>query len=266
MVGQSVTYIFVLLWGSSTAFVLPNVGLMSPIQNLARMDIADLTESPTAMVDQVNVWLGNQRRNGQCPVPNPQDTEVKSCPWKQVTDEDENRLPRIITKAVCQCSSCLNFNTGERTPSLGYCQEVVRPVVVQRRLSPEQEFVMDIELVPQACICNTSTESYPTAFVSYLQSKIEEEKGWLEGQPKNCHNNHRRHGKVCPWDLVHDEDENRVPRVIKKAVCQCEDCNGWGGKCQEVMKPRRVVRRESMGSPYYMDIEVVPVACECSVV
>ncbi|XP_060554478.1 interleukin-17C-like isoform X2 [Ruditapes philippinarum] len=75
----------------------------------------------------------------------------------------------------------------------------------------------------------------------------------------------RNHGEMCPWNYVIDFDENRYPKRLAKAVCQCEHCHR--GSCRPIHSYIPILRKEcDLYSGQYVFnkyIEEVPVGCRC---
>ena len=69
----------------------------------------------------------------------------------------------------------------------------------------------------------------------------------------------------CKWNYVQDIEDDRIPRVIAKAVCTCRDCHR--GTCQNVYSYIPVLKKqcnEVTGVFRYQEyIYKVPVACVC---
>ena len=76
---------------------------------------------------------------------------------------------------------------------------------------------------------------------------------------------------TCPWHVILEVDQHRIPQSIAKAVCTCEKCyktDGWEeqkGSCQEVLTYVPVIRKhcDNGAFEYFADVEPVPVGCTC---
>ncbi|XP_072051778.1 interleukin-17C-like [Amphiura filiformis] len=72
----------------------------------------------------------------------------------------------------------------------------------------------------------------------------------------------------CPWDFTDDYDEDRIPAVIKKARCLCENCNGrFDMGCKEIKQPIKVFKKDICTKGYQMyrmETINVPVGCACA--
>lgn len=149
--------VLLLVVAVAESFILRDV--MEPIHSLASMNTSALTPSLTSKKTSLTTWLNQQTKT--CPSISDSDEDVHSaCPWEEVRHIDHSRRPVTITKAVCQCQHCVNFNTGDRSASYGTCQEIIRPMKVLRKIQDGNStepvnFVLDIELVPVACGCST---------------------------------------------------------------------------------------------------------------
>ena len=91
-----------------------------------------------------------------------QDSEVSLCPWKNVSHEDLNRIPRFIIHAVCQCRDChlsrLGFQdtTGESLRGRVGCREIYKSVSVFRKTASGNEtcpYEEHKEQVAVGCVC-----------------------------------------------------------------------------------------------------------------
>ncbi|XP_053376448.1 interleukin 17-like protein [Mercenaria mercenaria] len=75
-------------------------------------------------------------------------------------------------------------------------------------------------------------------------------------------NNNR---EMCPWSFVIDYDNNRIPKQLAKAVCQCAHCHR--GSCRPINSYIPILRKEcDLNSGKYVFskyIEEVPVGCRC---
>lgn len=109
--------------------------------------------------------------------------------------------------------------------------------------------------------------------LSQLQDWLEAEKDKFDCFDKVSTSNSSHHSRdyqqgICSWRNVAHRDGNRLPHVIHRAVCLCEDCSRSGSSgiqwgCQEVLRPMRVARRTSEDGPFFIDVELVPTACVC---
>lgn len=236
---------------------------------MAGLDKITLEASMSEQLVEVNKWLSAEKSRITCPIPTDTGKATEACPWVEVTTTDENRIPVHISRAVCRCNGCHDFQLGEISTKLGYCQEIIKPTIVQRRASRDSPYIVDVEMVPRACACNTSPDGYSLSYANYLEDRKRVSRAWLQIERVNhqsCHSDES--GEMCPWTSVTSIDENRIPKRIWKAVCKCESCkvsvrdeSQWG--CEEVMTPMRIARRDDQDSPFYLDIEMVPTACVC---
>ncbi|KAJ8033305.1 hypothetical protein HOLleu_23499 [Holothuria leucospilota] len=131
---------------------------MSSTRKVGRLDVMDLANSFSNKVNEVDEWLRNQTRNCY------ENALDKACPWREVEEHDDNRIPRTVIKAVCVCEQgCINFGSNLMDSSLGFCEEVVKPTMVFRRQSANRPHIIDIELIPYACICKRNIAETTTA-------------------------------------------------------------------------------------------------------
>ena len=90
------------------------------------------------------------------PIPKSAPIRLRSvCPWELVDDFDANRYPKILQKAVCRCSNCLDPQSNQLNESLG-CHPVYYPMPVLRRVGCKDgiaTFESSFEQVAVACDC-----------------------------------------------------------------------------------------------------------------
>ena len=160
---HNLTFLVAFLIGASTVTSLPHH--RKGRSTVALREGVYSNEAPASELTELQGALSAIRSDLTCPLTMAPEhfrlqTDRALCPWKWEVDTDTDRLPEVVSHAVCKCEDCELDHLGSYpdAPELSAsgCREVYKTAFALRRETPGDHtspFVPTQMWVSVACVC-----------------------------------------------------------------------------------------------------------------